>query len=45
MTLELSAVNSAGERFTCRVQVIPISAAQPGSTAMLIMEAVKDGGP
>jgi two-component system CheB/CheR fusion protein len=42
-TVEVEATNAAGERFRCKVEVLPVSGGQPQTAAMLIMEEVEEG--
>ena len=42
-TVEVEATDRSGRRFTCRVQVIPVTGREPETAAMLVMDEV--GGP
>jgi two-component system CheB/CheR fusion protein len=42
-TLEVVASDAAGEKFRCRVTVLPLSGGHPDTAAMLIMEEMEEG--
>ena len=42
-TVEVEATDRSGDRFTCRVQVMPIAGREPETAAMLVMDRVTGG--
>jgi two-component system CheB/CheR fusion protein len=42
-TVEVEATDRSGRRFTCRVQIMPISGREPETAAMLVMDRVGGG--